>query len=367
MKKVEPPAKNWRAVTAFLRAAVVLALLAPLGYAIYQQWAEVRQVLAQVNWLQASLGWAILMLAQPLMGAISWIVLRFLKQDFTYWRITAVYFISQAAKYLPGGIWAFPGRVAAYQAIGVEKSASVISLVQEVGALFLGAAALGIAGIYNGLRIELWVRTATLVGALVCLAAVLLSQHPLAWRALSRARRAFEALKLRFKKGRPRPTNPTAAEQSASPTEAFSVAWAPASLLISLIFWLLVGVGFYYLAISVAPQLRQLTWLQAASIFALAWCAGFVVILAPAGLGVREAALSALLVAYIPLSEALSVALMARLWWTLGEALFILIALAWASTNVRWVDPPNPRAKSSLHQGEKQIGGSIDRQTERRI
>ncbi len=340
MKKVEPPAKNWRAITAFLRVAFVLALLAPLGYAIYQQWTEVRQVLAQVNWLQASLGWAILMLAQPLMGAISWIVLRFLKQDFAYWRITAVYFISQAAKYLPGGIWAFPGRVAAYQAIGVEKSASVISLVQEVGALFLGAAALGIAGVFSGLRIEPWVRAAVFAGALVCLATVLLSQHPLAWKALAQARRTFEALKLGFKKGKPQPANPTGADQGASPIETFSIAWAPASLLTSLIFWLLVGVGFYYLAISVAPQLRQLTWLQAASIFALAWCAGFVVVLAPAGLGVREAALSGLLAAYIPLSEALSVALLARLWWTLGEALFILIALAWASINVRWVDSP---------------------------
>lgn len=340
MKKVEPPAKNWRAVTAFLRAAFLLALVAPLGYAIYQQWAEVRQVLAQVNWLQASLGWVILMLAQPFMGAISWIVLRYLKQDFAYWRITAVYFISQAAKYLPGGIWAFPGRVAAYQAIGVEKSASVISLVQEVGALFLGAATLGIIGIFNGLLIENWVRTAALAGAFVCLAATLFSQHPLTWKALAEARRASEALKFKLKSGKRQPTEEadqvTSAPRDESPPGTFSIAWAPASLLTSLMFWLLVGIGFYYLAISVAPQLRLLSWLQAASIFALAWCAGFVIVLAPAGLGVREAALSGLLAAYIPLSEALSVALMARLWWTLGEALFILISLAWASTNAHW-------------------------------
>lgn len=342
MKKGESPIYNRRALAIFLRTALALALVAPLGYAIFQQWAEVRQVLTQVNWLQAALGWGILMLAQPFMGAISWIVLRYLKQDFAYWRITAVYFISQAAKYLPGGIWAFPGRVAAYQAIGVEKSASVISLVQEVGALFGGAATLGITGIFNGLLIENWVQTAALVGALVCLAAVLLSQHPLAWKTLRSGQRVLERLRTRLLRSNPHSSkgnaSTIASDRGENPITTFSIAWAPASLLTSLMFWLMVGVGFHYLAISVAPQLRQLTWLQAASIFALAWCAGFVVVVAPAGLGVREAALSSLLAAYIPLSEALSVALLARLWWTLGEALFILISLAWASINVRWMD-----------------------------
>jgi hypothetical protein len=255
------------------------------------------------------------------MGIISWIVLHYLRQDFPYLRITSIYFVSQAAKYLPGGIWAFPSRVIAYQAIGVPRAASVISLVQEVAALFLAAAGVGVMGLVSGVMVEGWVRTSLIAGAVTCILAVVLAQHPRMWMLMSRLglRRSLET-------------------PDTAPIH-FSLAWLPGALLPAVLFWLLVGLGFRWLVISIDMGAAQMTFLEAAGIFALAWCVGFVIVIAPAGLGVREAALAALLLPYLPLGQALGAALAARLWWTLGEALFIVLSVAWNSGKPKTIRP----------------------------
>jgi uncharacterized membrane protein YbhN (UPF0104 family) len=311
-----------KALAPLLRALFLLAVLAPLAYAVYRQWGAVRQALTEMSIPLALLGWLTLAVAQPLMGMISWMVLRRLNQHFPFLRIASVYFVSQAAKYLPGGIWAFPGRVVAYQAIGVPRAASVVSLVQEVAALFLGAAAFSLVGLMNGMQIDAWMRTALMVGIAACMVGILVAQHPRVWKLFSKVglkQAAGDALESR--------------------PGQFSLAWLPGALAPALLFWALVGLGFRWLVISIDPQAAQLTFWQAAGIFSLAWCAGFVVVIAPAGLGVREAALTALLLPYLSSGQALSIALAARLWWTLGEALFILLSVVLGARKVSLSKP----------------------------
>jgi len=263
------------------------------------------------DWQLVIIGLILLMLAQPLMGLISWIILRYLNQNFSYPRIFFIYFVSQAAKYLPGGIWAFPGRVLAYQAIGVEASASLVSMVREVGVLFMGAALVGLAGLFSGLLVNDWVRISVIAGIVVCTVSVVLVQLPVFWNFLGR---------LRFIKN-------TGLPEAEAKTARFSFKWLPVSLFISLVFWGLTGIAFREMAAGISSKMTGMNWFQVVSIFALAWCAGFVVVIAPSGLGVREAVLSALLSSYMPLSEALSIALIARLWWTMGEAVFIVFSI----------------------------------------
>jgi uncharacterized membrane protein YbhN (UPF0104 family) len=303
---------------AFLRILVPLGLLILLGLAVYNQWNDVRTVIATAHWGMVLIGLLFLMLSQPLMGWISWCILKSLGQTQPFLKISTVYFISQAAKYLPGGIWAFPSRVVAYQAIGVEKSASVVSLVEEISALFLGATLVGLTGLLQGLPVPAWVRTSAIAGVGACIAAVLVFQLSISWKVAQKFRlvgdqtvAAFESQRAQIK-GR----------------------WLVLAMLGSFAFWFLVGIGFHFLVNGINQEALQLSLLQAASLFALAWCAGFVIILAPAGLGVREAAISVLLLPVMGASHALSIALVARLWWTMGEAGFILIALLWSAG--RW-------------------------------
>ena len=292
------------------RIVVVIALLFPLAYSIYKRWLDVQNTLLTAHWSSVIIGLILLILAQPIMGLISWIILRQLKQYYSFIKISTIYFISQAAKYLPGGIWAFPGRVVAYQAIGVDRSASVVSMVREVSVLFLGAAFVGLGGLLFGLLVSEWVRYAIIAGVGICIFAVTLLQLPGTWRILSKFQ-WFSTMSL------------VNTEVSGS---RLSLRWLPISLLASIVFWLLVGIAFRQMALGIASSIVELSWFQAASIFALAWSAGFVIIFVPAGIGVRESVLSVLLLNYMPASDALSTALIARFWWTLAEAFFIVLS-----------------------------------------
>ena len=268
-------------------------------------------MLLEANWQQVIIAVFLLMLAQPFMGVISWVILRHLGQFFGFLKIFYIYFVSQAAKYLPGGIWAFPGRVVTYQVIGVEVTASFISMVREVGVLFVGAALVGLAGLFAGLKVAIWVRVAIIAGIGICIIGVLLVQLPKFWSILKKIPflNNINVPDVNFK------------------SMGFNFNWLPLPLLISLLFWIITGVAFHELVVGIAGAGIKIGLFHAASIFALAWCSGFVVIIAPAGLGVRETVLSALLSRYMPLETALSTALIARLWWTLGEAFFIFFSV----------------------------------------
>ena len=99
----------------------------------------------------------------------------------------------------------------------------------------------------------------------------------------------------------------------------------------SVVFWFLFGLPFRHMAIAVYPQIANLSWLEASSIFALAWCAGFVVVFIPAGIGIRESALTLLLANAMPVGAALSLALLSRVAWILAEGFWILITMIWVS------------------------------------
>ena len=301
--------------TSLLRLIILISLSAPLGYAIYKQWIGVRAALSTIDWGNVAVGTLIQLAGLPLMGVISWIVLRYLHTRQPLRRVTGIYFISQLAKYLPGGIWAFPGRAVAYQAVGVDKVASVLSVMREVIGLFLGAAVIGLLGLIQGLPVSDWINLTTIVGILICIILLILTQIPSFWELLKRIK-YLQRFDLSI----------FMAEQS-----GLDFRWLGYSLIISLMYWLITGIGFYYITVAVTPNGASLTWLQTSSIFSLAWCVGFVIVVAPAGIGVRESALSLLLSQSMPVSEALSVAIIARLWWTVTEAIYIIIALVWLS------------------------------------
>lgn len=310
-----------------LRAGIVLLTLVPLGIAIYKQWVEVRHLLASIRWLQAAWATLLMMAVQPLMGLIAWMVLFFLNARRPFPKVLALYFISQVAKYLPGGIWAFPGRMVAYQAVGVNRAAAVVSVAREVAALYLGASLVGLLGLFAGLPVSTALKVTIGAGVIACFLAVVVIQVPASWKLMAKIRflskftQSFLAL-----------------EGSGT-----SFRWFLPALLVSTAFWMGAGLAFHELAAAVSPSASNLTWLQAAGVFSLAWCAGFVVVFAPAGLGVREYTLSLLLGSFLPSGEAIAIALLARLWWTAAEALYILASVIWMSRTASWAALKNPQ------------------------
>ena len=166
-------------------------------------------------------------------------------------------------------------------------------------------------GLFLGLPMPTWLQAATGLGILACIVAVLLTQVPKVWEMLARI-----------------PFLRKSALAALNSGQTFSLRWLPDTFGISLVFWLATGVAFLFLVFAVNPA-TPLNALQGASLFALAWCVGFVIVFLPAGFGAREAVLSFLLTGIMPLPEAISVALLARFWWMAAEAVYLVIFLIW--------------------------------------
>jgi len=298
-----------RFLQSLLRVSIVLLALAPFVYAIYKQWPDVYSALGDIYWPQLSLGLGLLILFTPLMGIIPWLTLRYLGVRQSMLKICGLYFISQLAKYLPGGIWAYPGRIVAYEASGIERVPAIVSVSREVIALFLGAAALAMTGVFLKLHVQPWMQAATVFGIVCCALVLLMTQVPAVWHGLSRWR-LFQRSALAL---------------LGEAQTTFSLRWLPLVSVTSLVFWLGTGLAFLQLVRAVEPT-AALTWLQASSIFALAWCVGFVIFFLPAGFGARELVLSYLLSRFIATGDALAVTLLARFWWMGAEAVFMAIS-----------------------------------------
>jgi hypothetical protein len=299
-----------------IRTLLILVAISPLGYTVYKEWPEIRASIQEVDWGPFSAALLVLLPVMAAVGSIPWASLRYLGNPFSYPKATGVYFFTQIFKYLPGGIWAFPGRVAVYQLLGVGSAQSVISVFRETAAMFLGAAAVGLLGLFQGFSLSSNLRWAIGVGTLVSAGVILLIQMPWVWKVFSR----FKLLS----------TSPLASYDEVDSTQR-NIAWLPWTFLGSAVFWFLFGLPFRQMAVAVYPQIVTLSWLEASSIFALAWCAGFVVVFIPAGIGIRESALTLLLAKIMPVGAALSLALLSRAAWILAEGFWILLTMIWVS------------------------------------
>lgn len=306
------------------RPALTLLAFYPLVRIVIIYRNDVRTVLANVRWDLFLLSLLLLFLVLPLIASISWISLRFLDIHIPSKKVVSIYFISQLAKYLPGGIWAFPGRMIAYQAVGVEQSRSIASVFREVSALVLASIAVSLLVFFQNIPISNQLHWVLIFGAAACIVAILLTQTPWFWSLLKKFKlRKFSSF-------------PLAGGEDSRHLTSFK--WLPGAFIAGVIFWLAMGIPFQQLSRAISPESYSLSWVGTAAVFALAWTVGFVVFFAPAGLGVRESVLSLLLSTFLPVSQAVSIALLSRIAWVVVEAIWILISI-WLSRDKKTILP----------------------------
>lgn len=206
---------------------------------------------------------------------------------------------SMPARYLPGNVWHVAGRLYLARQSGVTADAVLLSSVIEQVLTVAGEVIIFL------LALPFWpnLPTAGLVGPLVTVPFALIGLHP-----------RVVALALRF-----------AARLLHQQIVALPLGYQQ---LLPLLLWyvaaaLVNGLAFFVLASALgagdAPQLPLL-----AGGYLLARSIGFLSLLTPAGLGVREAVLAAVLSPYMPLTMATVAGLMARVLSTVAEALTVL-------------------------------------------
>jgi glycosyltransferase 2 family protein len=212
------------------------------------------------------------------------------------WTAARIWTVSNLGKYLPGKVWAVAGMALMAQQAGVAPWAATGSaILLQVLAIGTGAATVGLTGAgaletaHPGARLALWVLLgASLVGVL------LLFWPPVLDRVL--------ALAL-----------PEIGKKPSPPVLQIGF-----GVLANLIAWFGYGLALWLLARGLLPDLR-LRLQPAVAVFTASYLAGFLALLAPGGIGVREGVFILMLQGPIGIGAATALALASRVLLTITE------------------------------------------------
>lgn len=218
---------------------------------------------------------------------------------------SAVFFVSQIGKYVPGGVWNLVAvsELAADRQVPRRRSLAGMAVTLLISiATGLVVAAFGLALAPEGARAQFGVAVWFLPVLVVLLVPAVLN------RLISVALRVTR-----------RP--PLEHELSTGGTLA-AVAW-------SFVAWLLAGLHLWLLALATGQEASARSFALAAGGYALAWVVGFVVIVVPAGVGAREVVLIAVLAGVLDQGAVLVVTIVSRVLLTAID--LIMAGLGWAA------------------------------------
>jgi uncharacterized membrane protein YbhN (UPF0104 family) len=204
-----------------------------------------------------------------------------------------VFFLSQLGKYVPGSVWVVLAQIELTRDAGASRAKGVVGatialVVGVVTSSILACVLLVLPD--SAIRARYWwLLLIVPIAGTVLLPRVLGRIVALVFRATRRV---------------------TAVPDLSGAALARSVGWSAAV-------WLTLGVHSWLIASALSPG--GPTLLHVTGAFAFAWVVGFLVVIAPAGLGVREAALTLALAPVMTTPDALALALVSRVLMTLGD------------------------------------------------
>ncbi|MDX6257116.1 MAG: glycosyltransferase 2 family protein [Frankiales bacterium] len=281
----------WRA----LRLGFVLLAVGLLVAALVDQWPHVRS-----GWHELPVSSLLLAGGAVLLGlffsALAWrALLADLGQHVPVTGAVRVFFVGQLGKYLPGSVWPVVAQMELGKAHGLSKrpvgTVALLVMVLNVATGLLAAVVLLPFTSPHALSTYGWVIAFLPVGLALLHPRVL---NPVVDKAFRLARR----------------------EPLEQPLTLSGIAVATGW---TMLMWAAYGVHVWVLAAGLHAQHTASLPLLATGAFALAWTAGFVAIVFPAGAGIREAVLIVALAAAMPYEHRVALAAVSRLLMTAGD------------------------------------------------
>ena len=219
------------------------------------------------------------------------------KNSASFLTIWTLFQLSQFGKYIPGKVGQFVGIIALCQILGLSKTAAIASTIQGLALQCLLGVGLGgtvlMSPILRNKLYVLYLEIPLLMGLAFVVGSIVI-------------------LVLFFKN--------TKIFQKYIPT-LFFISGIGHILVTYFLFWIYFGIAFFLFIKSVHPlQYHQL--FRLIGVYPLAWSIGFLSLVTPGGLGVRESILSVLLTLCLPPATVKLVALLSRLWM-LSSELFV--------------------------------------------
>lgn len=217
---------------------------------------------------------------------------------------------SQAARYLPGVGWQFAGRVYLCHKDGLSKKISSISLLLENILLLCSCLIVGSVTLMAGIKSAKLPWLALIV---ILLASGLLIMQP------HRFTRLLNTALVRFGK------------------QPIELQLSPAILLKFLalytVIWILHGLAFSLCLKSFG--LHDIPIITAIGIFSASWAVGFLFVIAPSGLGVREFTVATMLRRWSVFNIGMAVAIASRIVMILGEMGVLAFAFLWETVSAK--------------------------------
>ena len=289
------------------RAATLLVVgagVAFLALTIQRNWSEIGAYDWEARWGQLSLS-VLLLTADFTFAAYIWkrVLDRFGSSATSYPALLRISFISKIARFIPGKVWHFVAVGQLSEGSGTSARVMVSSMLVHIGFVLLSGSIT--ASVILAERIP-GVPPNPVLAIVGATALALLASHP---------RVINLCLSLVAKVAR---------RQTFTWTGGW---WDSAELmLLSLVYWAVYGVAFFLFADAIV-RLESLHVLPLTGINAFAFVAGYLAVVAPAGVGVREATMASLLRGILPSGAAAVVAILARLWTIAAELLGVALVL----------------------------------------
>ena len=285
------PKKSFRMV--LVQSVLLVVLAVAIGFWLQREWPSVQKAFASLSpW--ALVGGIVTATAGLIASALVWrAVLRGLGQPSHVIPASVVYLVGQLGKFIPGGFWAFLYQIALGVRRGFAKTPTALAgPLSAAAGLATGATVLGV-----GLsRIEIPLPWLYPILGIAPIAAALIWPSIVNWLIhtfLRLARRGDR--EITFSRA----------------TIAEIAAWSTVS-------WFCYGAQLLLLLGGID---HPLSLLETTALMAAAQCVGFLAVIVPSGLGVREAVIVAGLAGVANTGTALTIALAARATSTLGDLL----------------------------------------------
>lgn len=308
------PRKGGFAWKSIARSVFVLAALAAAALLISSEWNGISAALidAEIGLIALALLAAI---ANVVLTGLSWrALLLHAPITLTARQSAHIFFLGQIGKYLPGSLWSFLASGELAKRAGFPRTTAMSSLFL---ALLIG------------------------MGSGVIIALLLVPQSlgyvPESWVVWTFAAALFALIAL--------PRLRAVLLKLARIDFPVPLTALTTSLALALVAWIFAGVQIVLLSKAIGAGLGWPDLLQATGAYAFAWVAGFLVVIAPAGLGAREGGLIAALTLSIGLAEASAIVLLSRLVVTTADFVCAGIAVAMNASPTAQVSAQHP------HQG----------------
>lgn len=291
--------------------------------ALVRNWDEIAAYQWHIDWAWLLAAQGLLLIQSLLLASIWWYALRLMGVA-APWRLAASLWLkTQIARYAPGGVWDVAGRLALGHQEGLSVRALSASMALEMALQVLSASLFLLAAPL--LRGEVISVAYLVVAAILAVACLLMATPPIFSRLVNLALRLLR-----------RP-----------PLAIQMTYWDMLVLLAArLLGHLLLGVGFVFFARGVT----EISWSQAPALMAAyvgAWLIGFVALIVPMGIGVREGVLALLLRGMFPLSVIGAIALGYRTWLLVRDLLAALLGV-WLGRSVKSTSPPDREISQRL-------------------